>query len=84
MASYKYVASADFDFSIRGVQGSLVEIQVDFFAVAKVPIDLKAAGGVGAGFHEYGADAGQELSPPANPPEPTKDLPPGITEVYQP
>jgi hypothetical protein len=79
----KTIGRAEIGFSITGISGDIAyDVQVDFYPVAKLPIDLKAAGGIGAGFHQYGSDLGEPIiSPPT--PVPPKDLPPGITEVYQ-
>ena len=74
---------SDLEFSIIGVNGDIaISVNVNFYPVAKMPIDLKAAGGIGAGFHEYGEDLGEPSLLPSSP-IPPKDLPPGITEVYQ-
>ena len=73
---------ADLPFSVIVVTGDLaVNVQVDFYAVAKLPIDLKAQGVIGAGLHQYNEDLGaiSQLSVPA----PSKDLPSGITEVHR-
>jgi hypothetical protein len=79
----KNTGAADFVFSIIGVNGDIAkDVCVVFYSVAKMPVDLKASGSIGAGFHEFGADSGEAITPiPV--PSLLEDLPPGVTEVYK-
>jgi hypothetical protein len=76
-------ARADLSFDLIGVEGALIEVNVEFFPVAKLPIDMKASGSIGAGFHEFGEDLGAVASTIKSPVT-LKDLPPGTIEIYKP